>query len=208
MKRLLPLLIACLFVLSACVRSETQISVLPGDLITFDIQVRLNRTLAEQGDITPETLAEDAKKRIPEDAHAVVTINQIDEPDWIGTHVSTLPLPANQYHQILTLTRESGTLRLEIPTQSIIPQQVNLENLKQFGAAATLAIHMPGQIIEANGEISERTVRWDLTNPPETFVVVCVNDTAWTWWIAAGVGGALGILLILIGLIKWWRRRA
>ncbi len=190
--------------LTACVRSHTTIEIHPADLVSFDIQVRATRSLVEQANLSSAALIESAKKRIPEPAQAVSTIEPIEEPDWVGARLTTLPIPANQANQFVRYERDGNKARVDVLYANIRPKEFGVDDqaLKSAGAEMTISAVFPGRVLASNGVIRENTVTWDLlTMTEDPWVEAQVGPE--TWVIAAAIGiGALGIVMLVYGVVR------
>lgn len=214
MRRSIPLhlvllLTAVCLLLSACVRTHTTIQVHPADLISFDVQFRMNKDFARQTGTTAESITAQAKDRLPQAAHAIATFTPIDEEEWVGTHTSTLPLPAAQVVEFVQYTREGSTAKVVLPLaryrSSALDQFGDIADLKSTGAEAKVSVVLPGKIVGTNGVISGDSVTWDL---------LTMNEDPWVeaqvgmeWWLIALIATAVifGLILVMWGLSKLFR---
>lgn len=206
--KLAPLLIALCLVLSACVRTHTTIQVHPADLISFDVQFRMDKDFARQTGSSPESITEQAKSRLPEAAQAIATFTPIDEAEWVGTHATTVPLPAAQVSEFVQYTRDGSTAKLVLPLEkySALGQFGDVTDLKSTGVEARVSVVLPGKILGTNGVISGNSVTWDL---------LAMDSDPWVeaqvgmeWWLIALIAVAVifGVILVVWGLAKVFRR--
>lgn len=207
MRRLIPLFFALVLLLSACVRQETTIRVHPADLMSFDVQLRMKRALSEELGYSSQDFVNQAKKSLPAQVQGVAEITPVDEPEWVGTKLTTPPVPANQI-EFVDYTRDGGRARLEINLNNINAEEIReLPALKSFGAQVIMTAVFPDEVIASNGVYSGNEVTWDLLE---------LNENPWVearvgpelWVIIALIGAAcLGLVVILVGIVRMLRGR-
>lgn len=198
---------ALCLVLSACVRTHTTIQVHPADLISFDVQFRMDKNVARQTGATPESITAQAKSRLPNAAQAIAAFTPIDEEEWIGTHATTVPLPAAQVAEFVQYTHEGNKVRLVLPLKkySTLGQFGDITDLKSTGVEARVSVVMPGKILGTNGVISDHSVTWDL---------LAMDSDPWVeaqvgmeWWLITLIAVAVifGVILVIWGMAKVFR---
>lgn len=199
---------ALCLVLSACVRTHTTIQVHPADLISFDVQFRMDKDVARQTGASPASITEQAKAQLPEAAQAIASFTPIEEEEWIGTHATTVPLPAAQVSEFVQYTRDGSKARLVLPLEkySALGQFGDLADLKSTGVEARVSVVLPGKILGTNGVISGNSVTWDLlAMDSDPWVEAQVGMEAWLIALIA-VAVLFGVILVVWGLSKLFRR--
>lgn len=212
MQRFFPLHLAALLLLvgvllSACVRTNTTIQIHPADLVSFDMEFRMNRTFANQTGATPDTITQNAKERLPAAAQAIATFTPIEEPEWVGTHATTIPLPADRVREFVLYTRDGAKARVTLPLERyrVLDGIGSVADLRQAGVEAKVSVAFPGKVLATNGVVTGNTVTWDLLQ---------IDGDPWAeaqvgmeWWliILIAIAVIFGVILVIWGLARIFR---
>lgn len=168
----------------------------------------MDKDFARQTGASPESITQQAKSRLPEAAQAIASFTPIEEEEWVGTHATTVPLPAAQVSEFVQYTRAGSTAKLVLPLEkySALDQFGDIADLKSTGVEARVSVVLPGKILGTNGVISGNSVTWDLLQMDSDPWVEA--QVGMEWWLIALIAVAVifGVILVIWGMAKVFRR--
>lgn len=217
--RSIPLIaIIAAVLLSGCLKAESDITVNPDDTVDASFTVAVQKAVVAQSGLTDE--------QIVAQLSATTTAGQTvpyEDDNYIGVTTTVTAMSIQQFSsdlstagQIMRIVREGdryeffAEFNLDALSGPVNAPGTDPDALAALGQPEiSVVMTFPGDVVEANGNISGRTVTWDQTIVGVTALqAVGGAEGAGLPWlpILAVVAGVI-LLVLLLGLLVWRRRR-
>ena len=125
----------------------------------------------------------------------------------MGTHATTIPLPADRVREFVLYTRDGAKARVTLPLERyrVLNGIGSVADLRQAGVEAKVSVAFPGKVLATNGVVTGNTVTWDLLQ---------IDGDPWAeaqvgmeWWliILIAIAVIFGVILVIWGLARIFR---
>lgn len=206
--------------LTGCMKIDMSLDIQEDESIDGNVILAVSEELAELAGVDQESLAEQLRTEVMEDAPEGVTEEPYEDEQFQGTRVVMDGVPLDELDfsddDQFAIVHEGDEYRVDGVLDLTGADQLEglaEDQLALFDDAAEsmdvrIAITFPGEVLEHNGELDGRTVTWTPEFGENVDIEARAEDSSGTSfpWLVAGV--VAGVLLIGAVAVVALRRRA